>query len=812
MSRDYLDFDLAVVREGQGYAARVVASPAGQVSAPFTLPFSVVDLAQFMNAVGPPRVSSRRLVPAEARAVDVKDYGRRLGDALLSGEVARAFRESLTTATSQGKDLRLRLRLDAVPDLDPVPWEYLYDARLARFLTLSQETPIVRLIDSADRPPAVQVEPPMRVLVMVSSPSDMPELAVEREEQLLHATTGDLVKAGLIEIVVLEDATLMSLQRALLDDYHVFHFIGHGGFDQQAQEGVLVLEREDGTAHRVSGARLGTLLHDARYLQLAVLNACEGARTSGRDAFSGVGQALVRQGLPAVVAMQTEISDRAALVFSHEFYYFLTRGLGIDAAICEVRKAMAVSDEASEWGTAVLLRSGADQPFNVTATAVAPAGHEESRLESLYDAAQGALAAQAPATALPMLEQIAAERPDYQDVTELIERVRPSVAPDPATSGPVVSPTDGSATTHPATGGARRPQTLPREDADETVVVPVATAGPTTAPAESPAETPAETPAEFPEEPPAEPPEEPPGGTPHGAEPQPPRGPDRRTGRGFRPGKVVRPLLLLGLIVAGLVAWRFLPSLLQKATPLVSVACGSSERIGGAAGTDFSIGCAPVAPTVDGSFDDWRSIPFHDISATITPSRDRQPGLQGQWQALWDADGLYVHFVVTDDTIRPVQNPPSAWFQGDGVSFEVGPDPSKLRAGASLRPGQDFHVIFGLLDDDDRGAAAAINPVGTGRDGSVVFVKGKAHPEITVARRDTADGYELEARVPWSTLGRDLAPARGTVLGVNFNVSDAFPPPHSWALRSMLSSNPDRSSANQNHPGTWQTAVLSDAS
>ena len=115
-------------------------------------------------------------------------------------------------------------------------------------------------------------------------------------------------------------------------------------------------------------------------MQLAVLNACEGARTSGRDAFSGVGQALVRQGLPAVVAMQTEISDRAALVFSHEFYYFLTRGLGIDAAICEVRKAMAVSDEASEWGTAVLLRSGADQPFSFTTSATQPVERPESRL------------------------------------------------------------------------------------------------------------------------------------------------------------------------------------------------------------------------------------------------------------------------------------------------------------------------------------------------------------------------------------------------------------------------------------------------
>ncbi|NUR80390.1 MAG: CHAT domain-containing protein, partial [Dermatophilaceae bacterium] len=432
MGREYLDFDVAVTREGQGYAAHVLASPAGEASAPFTLPFTATDLAQFMVAVGPPRVSSRRLAPAEARAVDVKEYGRRLGDALLGGDVGRAFRASLSAAGAQDRDLRLRLLLDAVPDLDPVPWEYLYDSRLGRFLTLSQETPVVRLIDSLERPPAVAVDAPLRVLVMVSSPSDMPPLAVDREEQLLRATTGDLVASGRLTITVLDDATLTGLQRALLDDYHVFHFIGHGGFDQAAQEGVLVLERDDGTAHRVSGARLGTLLHDARTMQLAVLNACEGARTSGRDAFSGVGQALARQGLPAVVAMQTEISDRAALVFSHEFYWFLTRGLGIDAAICEVRKAMAVSDEASEWGTAVLLRSGPEQPFSFTAGATEAADRSESRLESLYDAAQGAIQAGAPALALPLLEQIATQRPDYQDVAQLLERVRPTVQQDPA--------------------------------------------------------------------------------------------------------------------------------------------------------------------------------------------------------------------------------------------------------------------------------------------------------------------------------------------------------------------------------------------
>ncbi|HET7800680.1 MAG TPA: hypothetical protein VFL38_09680, partial [Humibacillus xanthopallidus] len=82
MSRDYLDFDLALTRDGSAYAVRVVSSPAGEASAPFELPFIGTELAQFMIAVGPPRVASRRLVPVATRVGGVKDYGRKLGDAL----------------------------------------------------------------------------------------------------------------------------------------------------------------------------------------------------------------------------------------------------------------------------------------------------------------------------------------------------------------------------------------------------------------------------------------------------------------------------------------------------------------------------------------------------------------------------------------------------------------------------------------------------------------------------------------------------------------------------------------------------------
>ncbi|WP_353356341.1 CHAT domain-containing protein [Intrasporangium sp. DVR] len=772
MGRDYLDFEVSIESTPTGQVARVTSSPAGTGGAPFALPFKPVELAQFMTAVGPPRVASRRLVPAESRVMDVKDYGRRLGDALFAGDVGRLFRQSLSTAKQQGSGLRVRLGLESSPDLEPIPWEYLYDSELGRFLTLSSQTPIVRSLEALDVPAPVQVVAPLRVLVMISSPSDLPQLAVAHEEELLRATTADLVSSGRLELVVLTQATLSDLQRALLDTFHVFHFVGHGGFDKGAAEGVLVLEREDGTSHRVGASRLGTLLHDANGMQLVVLNACEGARTSGRDAFSGVAQAVVRQGLPAVVAMQTEISDRAALVFSHEFYYFLTRGLPIDAAICEVRKAMATSDEASEWGTAVLVRSGSDQPFDVSALGAMAEPAPEGRLESLYAAAQSSLASAAPHTAVPILEQIAAERPDFADVTTLLEAVKVEIetTASDARARPEVAPDRGRPVDRKGADTAAwereqqdRERAL-REDREKREQA-------------------------------------------RRQREQADRDERRRAPRAASHGRL-RPLRALKLavwlvvLVAGFLAWRFLPTLVQRAEPLVDLACGSPSD-SSAPRTSFVVGCAPVAPVIDGEFDDWRSVTTHPVTAVVYDRGGVRSGLAGSWKLLWDKDALYLHASVTDPQITPVRtSDPKSFWSGDGISFEFGPDPRALDRADRLRTGSDVHVLIGLVEDGDRRALAAINQASKG-----TFATGAAAPEIDVARRATADGYQLEARVPWSVLGLSIPPARGTVIGMNLNVSDAARP---GELRTMLSSNPKRTREAQPHPRLWQTVLLGD--
>jgi CHAT domain/WD domain, G-beta repeat len=216
---------------------------------------------------------------------------------------------------------------------------------------------------TAFRPPApvgtFSISPPLRILAMISAPGDVPRLEGEEEWGRLTSALNDLIRDGLVEVDRLEAGTLAALQRPLrLREYHVLHFIGHGGWDEDAQDGALAIEGTDRTTRLVTGRDLGLMIRGHRSLRLVVLNACEGARSARDDPFGGVAQALVRQGIPAVIAMQFEISDLAALAFSHSFYQAIADGLPVDVATLEARRAMFAEGNEVEWATPVLyLRS-----------------------------------------------------------------------------------------------------------------------------------------------------------------------------------------------------------------------------------------------------------------------------------------------------------------------------------------------------------------------------------------------------------------------------------------------------------------------
>ena len=355
--RKLLDFDLVVEPLDDGYRTRVIASPAGEAEASLVLPFTDKDLRilvlEVVGSIGRLRRKVRRIEAQDRQLIET--FGGQLYQALFTGPVGDCLERSRVTANGRDAGLRIRLRLPGA--LANVPWEYLYDAQHG-FLGLDPDTALVRYLELPAPVRPFPIRPPLRVLAMISAPSDLLQLDAEQEWTRLNRALEPLASQGLVEVDRLEDGTLAALPRALrLREYHVLHFIGHGGYDEEAQDGALALEDADGKTRLVTGRDLSMMIRH-RSLRLVVLNACEGSRIAPDDPFSGVAQALARQGIPAVIAMQFEISDPAALAFSQSFYQAIADGLPVDVATVEARRTMFACDNEIEWATPVLyLRS-----------------------------------------------------------------------------------------------------------------------------------------------------------------------------------------------------------------------------------------------------------------------------------------------------------------------------------------------------------------------------------------------------------------------------------------------------------------------
>jgi hypothetical protein len=204
----------------RGSYAVDASGPRAEAHSEFQPPFADLDLENFVLRVGRPRRGVRRLDSPEMDTA--KTFGGKLFDALFCGDVRDLYHAASAEADSAGKGLRITLRLGQAPDLSNIPWEYLCEE--GRFLSVSERTPIVRYLDLTKAHTSLTLTPPLRIIGMVSSPSDVVELDVEEEKHRLEQALESLVKEGRVEIVWLERATLSALLEALeRDDFHIFH-------------------------------------------------------------------------------------------------------------------------------------------------------------------------------------------------------------------------------------------------------------------------------------------------------------------------------------------------------------------------------------------------------------------------------------------------------------------------------------------------------------------------------------------------------------------------------------------------------------
>ena len=296
--------------------------------------------------------------------------GEALFQALFSEATAstfeRAFARIEDRRDEDGRHLGLRIRFvfdPKGPDLTPwsvVPWELLRRGETREFLAQGRRTPVVRCLDVPRPVRPLPVEGKLRILLIESSPMGVPRLDVQRERLRIREELA--ARAEEVELLELPRAELACLRDFLLSEpVHVLHFMGHGDLTADG-EGLLCFEDEVGWVKAVPAETLAANVRESDTLKLVVLNACtSGAfpRDRGRDPFNATAASLAMAGIPAVVAMQFPVSDRAAIDFSSALYRRLAAGDPIEAAVTEGRLAVLGDEVCSgEWITPVVYLRG----------------------------------------------------------------------------------------------------------------------------------------------------------------------------------------------------------------------------------------------------------------------------------------------------------------------------------------------------------------------------------------------------------------------------------------------------------------------
>jgi WD40 repeat protein len=362
------DFEIDI-SSGEGASYRIAArSDAGDtpaVSAVF--PMDDFELGRYLEAVEIALLRSAettlRLTSRDERLV--QEFGGKLFAFACPVEVRATMSAARQWAAQQGEVLRLRLRIGP-PELAALPWEFLYDSGRDEYLCLSN--PLVRYLDVLEPQRRLEVTPPLRVLGMIAGPKDLDALDASHERQRLQDALAGLETVGMVQLSWVHGQTWWDLQDALdRSDWHILHFIGHGGFDREIEEGVLALANEDGSEHRLGASDLALLVAEHRSLRVVVLNSCDSGRASSGDIFSSTAAVLIRRGIPAVLAMQYPISDQAAITFARGFYTAIAAQLPVEQAVTRARRAVKLArNNTLEWAIPVLhLRSRHGQLFDL---------------------------------------------------------------------------------------------------------------------------------------------------------------------------------------------------------------------------------------------------------------------------------------------------------------------------------------------------------------------------------------------------------------------------------------------------------------
>ncbi|OLP17081.1 hypothetical protein BST81_17125 [Leptolyngbya sp. 'hensonii'] len=317
---------------------------------------------------------------AGERSSNLVDLGQQFYNVLFQGTI----RDSWTTARGIAHHCRetLRLRLGLKGDRLPrLPWEVLH----AENRSIATGTDIVfsryqPTVTSMVLPLQMQSKtllrggqpwsqiPQLNILVVIAAPTDQENLELKQEvlhlqqelQQVNLSNGRPAAKTPQIQLTLLEQPDRQQLTQALEQGhYHVLHYAGHSNL-AAAGGNLYLVNRRTGLSETLSGDDLAGLLVN-NGIRMVVFNSCRGAYTAAVSLTEelcerSLAEALVRRGIPAVLAMAERIPDEVALTLTRLFYRNLRQGYPVDLSLSRARQGLvsAYGSQQLYWALPIL--------------------------------------------------------------------------------------------------------------------------------------------------------------------------------------------------------------------------------------------------------------------------------------------------------------------------------------------------------------------------------------------------------------------------------------------------------------------------
>ena len=315
-------------------------------------------------------------------SLDPQAYGRQLAATLFDDpRIKSEFEKAWVAAQQAGQEagrLRLILEIDSgaseqrLRGLHSLRWETLCHPESGDFLFSDANLPFSRFLASPDWT-KITLRPrgELRALVAVANPAEL-QGGIRLWDQILAPIKVDVelgrARSGLKGIGQIDElasstdhtgqVTMENLLDQLRQGYDVLYLVCHGALQPEdsvkpegARQTILVLEQPDGRVDRVDGDWLVKKIQELnahKRPRLVVLASCqsgglgqvldpEKSQSNDRGALAALGPRLAMAGVPAVVAMQDNITMKTVEMFMPVFFQELARDGQIEQAMALAR-------------------------------------------------------------------------------------------------------------------------------------------------------------------------------------------------------------------------------------------------------------------------------------------------------------------------------------------------------------------------------------------------------------------------------------------------------------------------------------------